>query len=110
MTTMMKQCQQSGVDDDGNNDDGGDSNIDGNGNGDDAAGAVDSNDVNDDDDGIQGRRLDDGDRMATMGQRWCMLTMTAMTATAEMAMAMVTGMMPPLLPMATMLMTTTAVI
>jgi hypothetical protein len=65
---------------------------------------------------IQGRRLDDGNLMTTMGQQQCTLMMTAMAAMAEAltATATATGtamaMMPPFEPTAMMLMKTTVAI
>jgi hypothetical protein len=72
-TTMTKQRCRSGVDDDGNDGDGGDSGDDGDGDGDgdDSAAAADGDDVDDDDRGVSRtaigrRRLDDDDGMTTM--------------------------------------------
>ncbi len=53
-TTLTKQCRQSGVDDDGNESNGGDSGNDGDGDGDgdNSAAAANGDDVDDDDSGI----------------------------------------------------------
>ncbi len=69
ISTMTKQRQRSDVVDDGNDSDGGNSNVDGhsdgNGNGDDDAAAANGDNVDDDNGGIQGWRLDNGDRTTT---------------------------------------------
>ncbi len=72
-TTMTKQCRQSGVNDDGNDGNGGDSGNDGNGegNGDDSAATADGDNVDDDDSGVSRtaigrRRLDNNDGTTTM--------------------------------------------
>jgi hypothetical protein len=78
MMTLTKQCQRSNINDDGDDSYGEDSNADGDGNGDgngdDVAAIANGNNVDEASSGIQGRQLDDGDRMTRMGQRWCTLT------------------------------------
>ncbi len=74
----MSMKQQSDVNNDSNKGNGGDSNGNsngsgngngnGNGDGNDAAATANGNDIDDDECGIQGRRLDDGNRMTTMRQ------------------------------------------
>jgi hypothetical protein len=65
---MTKQCQQSKVDNDGNDSDGGDNDVDGDsngngkGDGNDFATATKGDNVDDNNGGIQGQRLDNGDR------------------------------------------------
>ena len=70
-TTMMKQCHQSNVDDDGDDGDGGDGDGNGNSNGNDAAAAANGNDVDDDDGSnsrmaIGQRQLDNGNGTTMM--------------------------------------------
>jgi hypothetical protein len=56
MITMTKQCQQSDVNNDGNDGYGGDSNCGSDSDGNDATAATNGNNVDDDNGGIQGRQ------------------------------------------------------
>jgi hypothetical protein len=76
--TITKQCQQSNIDNDGNNNDGGDGNSGGDRDGDgdsdgdgdnvDAAAVNSGDNIDDNGSSIQGWQLDNSNRTMTMGQ------------------------------------------